>query len=141
MSAAIVERADHTIGVTGDDERAQAELGGDEIVDIGNVTFMGEIDPGTAEYVRHLGVKDSRVGINEPVNAVLLREVIPVIPRRIRETGKVMLAVKRVHGGYPSRLGSRNGPPLAQTGLRRSRNIHSAPRRWDVLGSGQFRAL
>lgn len=60
MSAAIVERADHTIGVTGDDERAQAELGGDEIVDIGNVTFMGEIDPGTAEYVRHLGVKDSK---------------------------------------------------------------------------------
>ena len=60
MRAAIVERANVPSLVTRDDQRAQAELAGDEIVGVRNLALMRQIDPGAAEDMRHLGVEDRR---------------------------------------------------------------------------------
>ena len=40
---------------------------------------MAEIDPHRAEDVGHLGLEDRRVGIDQPMDAILLHQLVPVV--------------------------------------------------------------
>jgi len=78
MRAAVVERADDPLAVAGHDQRTQPEPGGDVIVYRGKLAFMGQIDPGAAEDVSHLGIEDRGVGVEQLMNAVFLNQFVPV---------------------------------------------------------------
>ena len=87
MGAAVVERADFSLAVAHDDERTQTQAPGDEIVHVGDFAFVREIGPGAAEDVRHLGFEDRRIGVDQPVRAILLDQIIPVVERGAAERG------------------------------------------------------
>ena len=89
MGAAVVERADFAVGVAHDDERPQAHAPGDEIVDVRDLAFVRQIGPGAAEDVRHLGFENRRVGVDQPVRAVLLDQIVPVVERGAAEPRSV----------------------------------------------------
>ena len=42
---------------------------------------MREIDPGAGEDAAHLGAEDGGVGIDQPVDAILLHELVPIVLR------------------------------------------------------------
>ena len=66
------------------DDRAQAELGGDEIVVVRDLAFMRQIDPGRAEDMRHLGGEDRRIGVDRADARGL-----PAPVRRNRKPGRM----------------------------------------------------
>ena len=82
MGAAIVERADFAVAVAHDDQRTQAQAAGDEVVLVRDFAFVREIRPGAAEDLRHLGFEDRRIGVDQPMRAVLLDQIVPVVQRR-----------------------------------------------------------
>ena len=44
-----------------------------------DLAFVREIDPGAAEDMRHLRVEDRRVGVDQPMHAVFLHQLVPVV--------------------------------------------------------------
>ena len=88
MGAAIVERADFSGAVAQDNERAQAHAPGDEVVVVRNFAFVRQIGPGAAEDVGHLGLEDRRIGVDQPMRAVLLHQMVPVVQRGAAEPGR-----------------------------------------------------
>ena len=101
MAAAVVERTNNPVAVARHDQRTQAELGGDVIIDIGNLAFVGEIDPGAAKDVAHLGVEDRRVGIEPLMNAIFLNQVVEIetnlFPKQLlARVQKIELALGRL---------------------------------------------
>ena len=61
------------------DDRPQAEPHGDVIVVLGDLALVAEIDPDRAEDVGHLGLEDRRIGVDQPMDAILLHELVPVV--------------------------------------------------------------
>src|SRR6185437_8545108 len=86
MGAAVEQGANFAVAVARDDERAQAEFAGDEIVVFRNLTLVRQVDPGAAEYLRHFPREDVGVGVDQPVDAILLHELVPLITRSGLET-------------------------------------------------------
>ena len=83
MGAAIVKGTNDAGVVAHDDKRTQAELSRNEVVVVRNLAFVREVDPGTPENMGHFRIEDRRVGVEEPVNPILLNELVPVIERSI----------------------------------------------------------
>ena len=79
MGAAVEQRADFSLRVPQQDDRAQAKPRGDVIIVIRNLALVSEIDPHRAEDVHHLGLEDRGIGVDQPVDAVLLHEVVPIV--------------------------------------------------------------
>ena len=79
MGAAVEQRADRALRIAQQDDRPQAESRGDEIVVLGDLAFMPEIDPDRAEDLRHLGLEDRRIGIDQPMDTVLLDELVEIV--------------------------------------------------------------
>src|SRR4029077_5425525 len=50
--------------------------------------FVGQIGPGAAENVGHLGFEDRRVGVDQAMGAVVLDQIIPVVQRGAAEAGR-----------------------------------------------------
>jgi hypothetical protein len=46
---------------------------------LGDLALVAEIDPYGAEDVGHLGLEDCRIGVDQPVNAILLHQFVPVV--------------------------------------------------------------
>ncbi len=88
MGAAVIERADFPLGVAHDDQRTQSQAPGDKIVDVGDFAFVREIGPRAAEDLRHLGFEDRRIGVDQPVRAILLDQILPVVERGATEAGR-----------------------------------------------------
>jgi hypothetical protein len=61
------------------DEWTQAQSDGDVVVVVGDLAFVAEIDPHRAEDVGHLGREDRRIGVDQPVDAILLHQLVPVV--------------------------------------------------------------
>ena len=89
MGAAIVERADFSLAVAHDDERTQAQASGDEVVLARDFAFVRDIGPRAAEDVGHLGFEDRGIGIDQPVRAIFLHQMIPVVQRGAAEPGRL----------------------------------------------------
>ena len=87
MGAAVIERADFPLGVAYDDQRTQSQASGDKIIDRGDFALVREIGPGAAENLRHLHFEDRRISVDQPVRAILLDEIIPVVQRSAAEAG------------------------------------------------------
>ena len=79
VGAAVEQRADFALRVAQQDDRAQAEPRGDEVVVLGDLALVAEIDPDRAEDVGHLGREDRRVGVDQAMDAVLLDQLVPVV--------------------------------------------------------------
>jgi len=47
-----------------------------------------QIGPGAAEDIRHFGFKNRRVGVDQPMGAVFLDEMIPIVQRGAAEAGR-----------------------------------------------------
>ena len=88
MGAAVVQRADFSVAVAHDNERAQAHAPGDEVVVVRDFAFVREIGPGAAEDVGHLGFENGGIGIDQAMGAVLLDEIIPIVQRGAAEPGR-----------------------------------------------------
>ena len=76
VRAAIEERAQLAVRVAQHDHRPQAELGGQVVVVARDLAFVREVDPYRAEDVRHLQVEDHRIGIDRPMHAVLMDQML-----------------------------------------------------------------
>src|SRR5262249_31316145 len=85
MATSIIERANLAGIIANHNKRPQSKPCGYEIIGIRNLAFVREIDPSPAEDVCHLGVKDRLIGINKPVNSILLHQLIEIINRRVTE--------------------------------------------------------
>jgi hypothetical protein len=90
VGAAIEQRADFSLRVPQQDDRAQPQPHGDVVVVLRDLALVPEIDPYRAEDIGHLGLEDRRVGIDQPVDAIFLDEFVPVVkigrafdPRRV----------------------------------------------------------
>ena len=79
MGAAVEQRADFSVGIAQQDDRPQAELGGDVIVVVRDLAVVAEIDPDRAPDVGQLRLEDRRVGVDQAVDAVLLDQFVPVV--------------------------------------------------------------
>ena len=89
MGAAIVERADLSLAVAHDDERTQTQAAGDEVVLARDFAFVRDVGPGAAEDVGHLRFEDHGIGVDQPVRAVLLHQMIPVVQRGAGKPGRL----------------------------------------------------
>ena len=88
MGAAVVQRADLALAVAHDDQRAQAHAPGDEVVVVGDLALVRQVGPGAAEDVGHLGLEHGGIGVDQPMRAVLLHEVVPIVQRGAAEPGR-----------------------------------------------------
>src|SRR5262249_2372144 len=88
MGAPIIKRADFPLGVAYHDQRTQSQASGDKIIDLGDLALVREIGPGAAENLRHLRFEDRRISVDQPVRAVLLDEMIPVVQRSAANAGR-----------------------------------------------------
>src|ERR1700730_2608120 len=79
VRAAIEQRADLAVRVPQQDERPQAQPHSDVVVVRRDLALVTEIDPDRAEDVRHLRGEDGRIGVNYPMDAILLHEFVPVV--------------------------------------------------------------
>ncbi len=79
MGAAVEQRADFPVGIAQQNDRAQAELGGDEIVVVRDLAVVAEIDPDRAADIRQFRLEDRRIGVDQPMDAILLDQIIPVV--------------------------------------------------------------
>jgi hypothetical protein len=98
MCAAVIQRADRAFVIARDDQRTQAELAGDVIVGVRNLTLVREIDPRAAEDVPHLGIEDRRVRVEQLVHSVILHELVPVIARRVVARADAFDRLRLRHG-------------------------------------------
>ncbi len=121
MGTAVVERTDDPVAVARHDQRTQAEFGGDVVVNIGNLAFVRQVDPGAAEDMSHLGVEDRSIRVEQMMDAVFLDQFVPVIrcAKVARPHGlhafhlvMLMLSIRR---------------PADFRRVRRNRNIRSVP--------------
>src|SRR5690606_17327299 len=62
MAAGIDEGVELAVLVAGDEDRLPAHLGGVVVVLLGNVAFVGEVDPVALEDVLHLQVEQALIG-------------------------------------------------------------------------------
>src|SRR3984893_17388856 len=79
MRAAIKRRADLAVRVPQQEERPQAQPAGDVVAVARDLALVAEIDPDRAEDVRHLRGEDGWIGVNHPMDAILLDELVPVV--------------------------------------------------------------
>src|SRR5262249_39306884 len=77
MRASVHQRVDFAAAVAGQDDRAQAEVAGDEIVGLGDFALVAEVNPRAAEDPDHLLGEDRRVGVERAMDPLLLPQVIP----------------------------------------------------------------
>jgi len=64
VRAAVEQRAQLAVQVPQHDDRAQPQPRGDEIVVLGDLALVREIDPHRAEDVRHLRLEDRWIGVD-----------------------------------------------------------------------------
>ena len=79
MGAAVEQRADLAVRVAQQDDRAQAQPRRDVVVVVRDLALVAEIDPDRAEDVGHLGLEDRRIGVDQPMDAILLHQLVPVV--------------------------------------------------------------
>src|SRR5260370_17073875 len=79
MRATIEQRTDPAKRVAQQNDRPQPEPDSDVVVIRRDLTLVAEIDPHCAEDVRHLQIEDGGVGVDQPMDAVLLDELVPVV--------------------------------------------------------------
>ncbi|MNN19474.1 hypothetical protein D3C81_1327180 [compost metagenome] len=70
MAAGIEERIEHTVLVARDEDRLTPHGRGQEIVVVGELAFVGEVNPVAFEDVRHLQFEQPRIGEHLPLAAV-----------------------------------------------------------------------
>ena len=73
------------------DDGPQPEPYGDVVVVRGDLTLVPEIDPDCTEDVRHLQVEDGGIGVDQPMDAVLLDELVPIIALDAVDRGCIKL--------------------------------------------------
>lgn len=70
VAAGVDEGVELAVAVARDDDRLAADLGGQVVVDSGNLAFVGEIDPVALEDVLHLQFEQAWIGEHLPLAAV-----------------------------------------------------------------------
>ena len=80
MGAAVEQRADLALRVTQQNDRPQPQPDSDEIVIVRDLAVVPEIDPHRAEDVGHLRLENGRIGIDQPMDAIVLHQLVPVVP-------------------------------------------------------------
>src|SRR5205823_12341338 len=76
VRAAVEEGAQLAAGIAQHDERTQAELRGEVIVRLRNLALVREVAPDAAEDVRHLEAEEHRIGIDRPMDAIFVDQVL-----------------------------------------------------------------
>src|SRR3954464_14965442 len=103
MGASVVERADLIVRIAQDDEGTQPHATRDEVVAVRDLALVCQICPCPAEDMRHLGFEDGGIGVDQPMRAVFLDQVIPVIKRGPAEpAGRRSDLLQRRHDVLPS---------------------------------------
>src|ERR1700730_8572615 len=80
VSATVEQGADLAVRVTPQDDRPQTEPDRDEIIIVWDLALVPDIDPHGAKDVSHLQVEYGGVSIDQAMDAILLDELVPVVP-------------------------------------------------------------
>src|SRR5581483_7423294 len=87
MGATVIERANLSFVIAHDNQWTQSQAPSYEIIDLGEFALVREIGPRPAENMRHLSFEDRRIGVDQPVRAILLNEIIPLIEVSTAQAG------------------------------------------------------
>ena len=77
MAASVEQGMDLAVAVAGEDDGTQPETAGAEVVRLGDLGLVAQIDPGRAEDLAHLHLEDGGIGVETAMNSILLDEFVP----------------------------------------------------------------
>ena len=115
VGAAVEQGVQAAVLVAGDDQGPQPHVRRQEIVGVGHLALVGQINPGAAEHLGHLGIEDRGVGVDGAMDPVGLDQSAKIGRRgRIGNGRHVGTSLLRTPGCiYSTKENLRTSPRLS----------------------------